>query len=93
MGSSEKCVAADRQRGEPCFIFFSVEKNAAERAAGRLGDDQIKMLARRMGTKEKNDEGDNLEAQRTYHPLSFSLLKLSWKNYFLMKRGRRKNRR
>ena len=59
MGSSGKCAAADRQRGEPCFIFFFSGENAAERASGRLGDDQIKMLGRME--EEKNDEGDNLE--------------------------------
>ena len=73
MGSSGKSAAADRQRGEPCFIFFFGGENAAERASGRLGDDQIKMLGRME--EEKNDEGDNLERGTKdvpYHPLFLS---------------------
>ena len=61
--------------GRALLHFLFGGENAAERASGRLGDDQIKMLGRME--EEKNDEGDNLEAQRTYDvPSSFSFLLL-----------------
>ena len=45
--------------GRTLLHFLFGGENAAERASGRLGDDQIKMLGRME--EEKNDEGDNLE--------------------------------
>ena len=57
--------------GRALLHFLFGGENAAERASGRLGDDQIKMLGRME--EEKNDEGDNLERGTKDVPSSLSL--------------------
>ena len=57
--------------GRALHHFLFGGENAAERASGRLGDDQIKMLGRME--EEKNDEGDNLERGTKDVPYSLSL--------------------